>query len=594
MRILSLFLLISVSLGYSQDRPQLTIEPIEGPVPWTSLNLNNDPSRFQFAVVTDRTGGHRPGIFMDGVNKLNLLQPEFVMSVGDLIEGYTTDKSELSRQWDEFEGFVNQLEMPFFYVPGNHDITNWTMDSVWRERFGPANYHFIYKDVLFLALNSEDQARGAGRGTISDQQYEWVKGVLEKNKDVKWTLLFMHQPLWHQEDTKRWADLEKLLADRKHTVFTGHEHRYVKAERNNGKYFVLATTGGGSSLRGARLGEFDHVVWITMTGEGPVIANLQLEGIWNEDVVDQDTKDYITRAFRKNPVSISPLFLDNDSFESGSVEVRLTNDEDVPMKISFEESFSWDLVGYLDEKECIIPPNSVETMKLTLLPRKESWQKPYSITARVSYEETGKADLTIPFSYKIKPLPRHQITEAKRVKIDGDSRDWKSYSNQLELSNGQKAEFEVSYDEDNLYIAAFVPDDNLLVDPDASPWNQDHLGIGFNAFPMKESAMSTGSRSQETALFLLFSPEVNGELPRTYGNMLDVATLRSVPVESGFFSELSVPLDYIRERQGDDWSSLRINITVGDNDGEGMQNYWWYPDWGSGKNIIGSGMFFRK
>jgi hypothetical protein len=31
--------------------------------PWTSLKLNNDPDQFQFAVVSDRTGGHRDKIF---------------------------------------------------------------------------------------------------------------------------------------------------------------------------------------------------------------------------------------------------------------------------------------------------------------------------------------------------------------------------------------------------------------------------------------------------------------------------------------------------------------------------------------------------
>ena len=29
--------------------------------PWTHLELRNDPSNFQFAIVSDRTGGNRPG-----------------------------------------------------------------------------------------------------------------------------------------------------------------------------------------------------------------------------------------------------------------------------------------------------------------------------------------------------------------------------------------------------------------------------------------------------------------------------------------------------------------------------------------------------
>src|SRR5262245_44676538 len=40
---------------------------VESKNPWTSLELNNQPRNFQFAIVTDRTGGHRPGVFADAV-----------------------------------------------------------------------------------------------------------------------------------------------------------------------------------------------------------------------------------------------------------------------------------------------------------------------------------------------------------------------------------------------------------------------------------------------------------------------------------------------------------------------------------------------
>src|SRR5256885_15408684 len=58
-----------------------------------------DPQEFQFAIVSDRTGGHRANVFAQALEKLNLLQPEFVIAVGDLIEGAKKDK-ELALQWD--------------------------------------------------------------------------------------------------------------------------------------------------------------------------------------------------------------------------------------------------------------------------------------------------------------------------------------------------------------------------------------------------------------------------------------------------------------------------------------------------------------
>src|ERR1700710_2885899 len=84
--------------------------------PWTNLGVNNDPRSFQFAVVGDRTGGHRAKVFGRAVERLNLLQPEFVVSVGDLIEGGKKTPKQLAAEWEEFDGYVKRLEMPFFYV----------------------------------------------------------------------------------------------------------------------------------------------------------------------------------------------------------------------------------------------------------------------------------------------------------------------------------------------------------------------------------------------------------------------------------------------------------------------------------------------
>jgi hypothetical protein len=146
----------SCGINIKEREPNIEINQAEGPNPWTNLEWNNKSENFQFVIVTDRTGGMRSGVFEQGVEKVNLLQPEFVMSVGDLIQGYTEDLEELNRQWDEFDGFVYSLEMPFFYVPGNHDITNRVMEDLWAERYGRSYYHFVYQNVLFLCLNSEE------------------------------------------------------------------------------------------------------------------------------------------------------------------------------------------------------------------------------------------------------------------------------------------------------------------------------------------------------------------------------------------------------------------------------------------------------
>ena len=260
--------------------------------PWTNLKVNADPDQFQFAVVSDRTGGHREKVFSRAVHQVNLLQPEFVMSVGDLIEGYTVKEEVIAGQWDQFDGFVKKFEMPFFYVPGNHDITNKVMAAKWGERYGKRYFHFVYKNALFVSLCSE-QPDSTGMGTIDPDQRAWLAKTLAANAGVRWTFVFLHKPVWMDKDLEKngWAEVEKALAGRKYTVFCGHVHRYQVYNRNGAKYYQLATTGGGSRLRGVEYGEFDHVAWVTMKKDAPLIANVLLDGILPADLEVTDTEE---------------------------------------------------------------------------------------------------------------------------------------------------------------------------------------------------------------------------------------------------------------------------------------------------------------
>jgi hypothetical protein len=264
--------------------------------PFSHLRLNNDPAEFQFAIISDRTGGHRPKIFSRAVEQLNLMQPEFVVSVGDLIEGYgeEKDRGRVEEEWREFQSYVNKLQMPFFYVPGNHDMSNPFMARMWQEKFGRAYYHFVYRNVLFLLLNADEHPDNKKKGTfISPAQIEHFRKVLAENKNVHWTIVAIHKPLWAYGDAEssNWPEFEKLLLDRPYTVFAGHVHRYQKFVRHGRNYYQLATTGGGSKVRGPRYGEFDHFVWVTMKKDGPILANIMLSGVLREDLSLPDSEE---------------------------------------------------------------------------------------------------------------------------------------------------------------------------------------------------------------------------------------------------------------------------------------------------------------
>ncbi len=273
--------------------------------PWTNLRLNNSDGSFHFLVVSDRTGGHRARIFSQAVDQINLLQPAFVISVGDLIEGYTKDEKKLAEEWKEFQSFTCKLQMPFFYVAGNHDVSNTFQEQKWHERFGRRYYHFVYRDVLFLMLCSDDPATPES-GNVSKEQIDYVQKTLKDNANVRWIIVALHKPLWNMNNLTKngWLDVEKALAGRRYTVFAGHVHRYQKFVRQGMNYYQLATTGGGSKLRGVKYGEFDHVTWVTMKKDGaPVLANLMLDGIYPEDLKQSVTDEEGVVVHNRKPVN---------------------------------------------------------------------------------------------------------------------------------------------------------------------------------------------------------------------------------------------------------------------------------------------------
>ena len=81
---------------------------------------------------------------------------------------------------------------------------------------------------------------------------------------------------------KNWDIIESLLAGRSYTVFAGHLHRFSKTERSGMRYYVLSATGARSGNDTEDDCRFQHFVWVTMTDEGPVLANLLLDGILDD------------------------------------------------------------------------------------------------------------------------------------------------------------------------------------------------------------------------------------------------------------------------------------------------------------------------
>ncbi len=257
---------------------------------------------FQFVVTSDLQGGNRPGVFEHAVELVNTLQPSFVVSIGDLIGGHTTDEV-LNKQWDDFYGMLEPLNTKFYFVPGNHDYNYPSKAAVYRERVGSPYYAFNYGGCHFLVINTND-GPDAQVG-ISTAQLKFIQKDLEANRDAAHTFVFAHHPLFLRfpdesqlpankipgpvrgirANAAAWQQVEDALGDRPRTVFTGHLHQYIYAPRSQGDYYVLATTGG--SMRPGQPNSFDHVVLVTVRNGNPSVASIKLSGFIAQDLVTE-------------------------------------------------------------------------------------------------------------------------------------------------------------------------------------------------------------------------------------------------------------------------------------------------------------------
>lgn len=124
----------------------------------------------------------------------------------------------------------------------------------------------------------------------------------------------MHQPaVWR---TKEWFDFETAnLVQRKYTVFAGDWHTYLHVRRHGHDYYALGVAGGASGngygggdmkkrekLLGREYGDLEHVMWVTMTREGPIITNIELSGIVDHDYLDQRNTKCVSLANTAGPL----------------------------------------------------------------------------------------------------------------------------------------------------------------------------------------------------------------------------------------------------------------------------------------------------
>ena len=304
---------------------------------------------FQFVIFGDRTGGPVEGIevLKEAVRGTNLLDPDFVMTVGDLVQGYN-ETPEWLVQMREFRGVMGGLEMPWYPVAGNHDIY-WRgkgdppaghHETDYEKHFGPLWYWFPHKNAAFIVLYSDEgdpetnaKGSGPGRNRVGTAQLEWLGNTLKQTADEAHVFVFLHHPRWlgHVYQGTNWDDVHDLLsrAGNVRAVFAGHVHRQrYDGVRDGIAYHTLATTGGHLVLEKPSPGSgwLHHMNVVTVRKSGIEVATIPVGGVIDpKSMTPAHLADIKLATSPRLALLSAPIRMHADGSATGEVRYRIMN-----------------------------------------------------------------------------------------------------------------------------------------------------------------------------------------------------------------------------------------------------------------------------
>lgn len=429
---------------------------------------------FQFAVVGDRTGSHVDRIFEEIIEEIGLFKPDFVINVGDLIEGYDPDTLMIKAQWDSIQATVRTLGCRFYFVPGNHDIQNAADESIFESISGTNDYYsFDYQNSHFIVVDNV-MVHWTPPQEIGTEQLAWLRKDLEEHRRADNIFVFFHVPTWSSSWNSAAADTVEALCERHgvKAVFTGHHHTYTYFEQNGTRYVTLSSSGGGLDDLDIGKGNLFSYLLVTVRGNDADVAVMKKGAVMKPDFFTREDDLLVMKIF-KDAVKVAPCQIrDENKKTTQSLKVTVTNFG----PDTLNQIVSW---TYDPKKYAIKPVNA-----------------PLVVASNGQKDLT--CDLTVQNGSDIYPLPQFMMiypykpdkqctvrinTGAirriavvnrinKRIIIDGilDDAAWKKITPLTDLTSSPSGasgsaidptEYYLAHDADNLYMAVRCHDQDL-------------------------------------------------------------------------------------------------------------------------------------
>lgn len=428
-----------------------------------TLPLPSEEDAFFFVVYGDRTGGPDEGvsILKDAVRDTNLIEPDFVMTVGDLIQGYNTTDPWMN-QMTEYKGIMDELLCPWFPVAGNHDVY-WRGDgkpegeheSSYEMHFGPLWYAFEHKDCMFIILYSDEgnpetgskSFREPANQRMSDEQFTWLKSMLERGSESQHIFISLHHPRWlkggYGDDWDK-VHTELVKAGNVSAVFAGHIHNMRYDPKDGIDYIALATVGGHQGGAVPQAGMLHHYNIVTVRKDQVAHAAVPVGEMMDVREITGAMAREAQQLSRTAPTFDREISIGMDGVVDEAVTVTLSNPTSYDLDVSlFPESQDSRWTAWPDHTHGTLKSGESRGFRFDLTRSAsdlDSTFRPLDIAVSMEMLLPGarytipKAHHEVPLDARFAPLPRP--TYESVLRLDGDDDALRFESDDIAMPDG--------------------------------------------------------------------------------------------------------------------------------------------------------------
>ena len=489
------------------------------------LSTSSFPSDFKFVILGD-SQFNNTDVFENMTKEVELLKPAFVIQVGDMIHGLTYDKEELQEEWARFKKQISPITMPFYPVPGNHDVGTQESEEVFGEVWGKNKYYYSwdYENNHFIVLDSDYKIQ---YNTIGDEQIEWLKKDLEEHKNADNIFIFLHRAIFieakDEEDAQQrvgnaymrseknksreenerdsgilaWEKIHPILTKYPvRAVIGGHYHCYTHYQKDGIDYIITNAAGIVPAYQ-EELGLFYHFLVISVQDKNVTTALIKAGSVLPEDYVsDDERKHYPPYLLTDRGYQIQDLSEKDAEFDFSFPLSNGTNEErtfDTVWTVP-RETFK---LEPMKQTIKLAPKQSTNVVTKFKVKKGQYSEKdlPYC-TITSPYKTTKGKDISLKATYSLFiPKKAYATFTKKSPRIDGklDETVWNEAKVITNLETDKKGTLAlyqtfvyVLYDDKNLYVGIRGADEdsaNLIAGangPIKYLWGDDDFELFFD------------------------------------------------------------------------------------------------------------------